>query len=326
MFRVLTAEFLVKYGLPIILFLIFLSLLVSIIVIKFVLKQKFLNYATEILVENFYGDLYEIVRRSSGNGSKRQIELADEKHFINIDCYNIKIDATSRFIQIPYIIRFVSLILFWGYFCIQILCLKEIFTDTDQTDHEAGLVCFNVSSRIVGHYYRCEKYGLISLEDILDNMDQIAGILTLNEINRYVFKFAYRFFRWLLRLNMFKTYYRQLKAISDPADRNAIPRVSYAQVNYLVLMAYLSFSIYENFTRDNHFVPVKFVCYSTLVYSTVLCAYETVKYSIVVNDEIGHNLHLVLSRAEKYDDYENLDSRTSVNDDHNDPREQLIKA
>lgn len=105
------------------------------------------------------------------------------------------------------------------------------------------------------------------MEDILDNMDQIAGILTLNEINRYVFKFSYRFFRW--SLPHYKAYYDKLRALTAANDVS-IPRVSYAQVHHLILIAYLSFSIYENFTKDNHFVPVKFVCYSTLVYSTVI--------------------------------------------------------
>lgn len=315
MHKIFSAEALVKYGLPVILFLLILSLVISILIIKYVLKQPYLKFVTECLVENFYGDMYEMTRIYEED---RTIRHQNDREYVNIECYNIRIDASSRFIQIPYLIRFLSLIVFWGYFCIQILCLKEIFTDTDESDETAGLICFNVSSKFVGHYYRCEKYGFISLEDILDNMDQFAGILTLNEINKYVFKFSYRFFTWAIR--RFRKYYGELKSIRK-VDNPSIPLVSYAQINYLVLIAYLSFSIYENFTKDNHFIPVKFVCYSTLVYSTVLCAYETVKLSVVAGDEVGDNVPVMINfGAKKELEHEN----SKVNVSTEDLRDHLI--
>lgn len=306
MLKILSAEFLVKYGLPIILVLVLVSFLVSLIIVKVALKKDYLTIVTETIVELFYGDLHELVRVDS-TPQQSYLIYKNTLRYVNIECYNIKIDPTSRFIQIPYLIRLVSLILFWGYFCIQLLCLKEIFTDVDQSDEQAGLKCFNVSSKIVGHYFRCEKYGLISLEDILDSMDQIAGILTLNEINKYVFKFAYRWFRWVLHRSWFQSYHTKLRGITKPDDES-IPLVSYAQINYLLLVAYLSFSVYENFTRDNHFVPVKFVCYSTLVYSTVLCAYETVKYSIMIDDQIGDNVPVMVNLSKRVEQENNANS------------------
>lgn len=150
MTKFLTAEFLVKYGLPTILTLIFVTFIVSIVVVKLILKKDYLNCVTEFIVELFYGEIYELTRVRDNS----TLSYANERQFINVECYNIRIDPTSRFIQIPYLIRLVSLILFWGYFCIQLLCLKEIFTDQDQTDEQTGLKCFNVSSKIVGHYYR----------------------------------------------------------------------------------------------------------------------------------------------------------------------------
>lgn len=328
--QILSAEFLVKYGLPIILFFLFLAVIISIVVIKLVLKEPYLKYVTECLVENFYGDMYELVRvredavATTSQQQQQVLAYERDRQFVNVECYNIRIDASSRFIQIPYLIRFLSLIVFWGYFCIQILCLKEIFTDSDKSDEADGLVCFNVSSKIVGHYYRCEKYGFISLEDILDNMDQFAGILTLNEINRYVFKFSYRFFAW--SIPQFRKYHGKLKSITAP-DHPSIPLVSYAQINYLIIIAYLSFSIYENFTKENHFVPVKFVCYSTLVYSTVLCAYETVKLSVVAGDQVGDNTPIMISfgpRVTRKDDVDFADPKRQVNPSTEDLRAQLI--
>lgn len=291
----LNAEFLVKYGLPLILLFLIVSIIASLIVVKFVLKRRYFELITRILIEWFHADLYEIVTLSrTTQRNSKSIEYSDRKQYVNIECYNITIDPTSRFIQLPYLVRFLSYILFWTYFIIQTLFLEETLSDVDLTDD--GYKCTNVTVKFSGSLFKCEKYGLKTIDAIINNMDQIAGILTLNEINRFVFRASYRFFKWIIR-RFFRSYFVTLSMASQKRNFK-VPLVSYAQVNYFILVAYLSYAIYQNFSSDSRYVPIKFVCYSTLVYSTILSAYETVKYSIYINDLKHEKIPLLLDLDE----------------------------
>jgi hypothetical protein len=126
-------------------------------------------------------------------------------------------------------------------------------------------------------------------------MDVIAGILTLNEINRYIFKYSYKFFLWFIPIS-FKKYYNN---IINYENGVYIRRVSISQINYLLIIGYLAYIIYDNIVTEHYFIPIKFVCYSVLVYSTILAAYSTAKYSIAIKEFKFKNLPIFLNTKEE---------------------------
>ena len=77
-----------------------------------------------------------------------------------------------------------------------------------------------------------------------------------------------------------------------------IKRISISQANYLFLIGYLSYTIYDNIVTQNYYIPIKFVCYSVLVYSTILLAYSTAKYSIANKDFMFVNLPMFVKEKE----------------------------
>lgn len=267
------SEYLVKKGLVLILSLIFVGIVLSVIVIKLIQRKQYFNYVTEKLIELFDCEKLAIVYIEKASKSISSLN----KKYINSECYNIRIDPTSVFIQLPYYTRFLSYILFWGYFSIQTLFMKEIFTDSDISLDNNEYKCFNLSTKLVKALYRCERYGLKSIDEIFDSMDEIAGILALHELNRMVFKKFFKFYKWLLCKRCFKRYCNRLKS---QYENNRVPLVSISQVNYIIIIAYLSYSIYENLVTEKHYIPVKLVCYSVLIYSSILSSFETVKYLI----------------------------------------------
>lgn len=212
--------------------------------------------------------------------------IKKELCFINKECYFIKIDPTSVYIQFPYYTRFLSYILFWGYFSIQTLFMQEIFTDEDKTNHD-GFKCFNMTSKIIKSLYRCEKYGFKSIDQIFNSMDEIAGILALHEFNNFVFRSSFKFFKWALLKRLFIKFNSKL---IKQYKNDKIPFVSLSQINYILLIVYLSYVIYDNIVTENYYIPIKFVCYSVLVYSTILSSLETVKY-LISQQEI-HSSHV----------------------------------
>ncbi|CAF0970850.1 unnamed protein product [Brachionus calyciflorus] len=111
-------------------------------------------------------------------------------------------------------------------------------------------------------------------------MDQIAGIMALYQLNQYVFKVVFKFFKWLLMKNLFRNYCKRLKR---QYELNKIPILSLFQINYIFIMGCLIFSIYYNLIFKKDYLPIKLVCYFILVYSSVLSAFETVKYLISQN-------------------------------------------
>lgn len=267
------SEYLVKKGLPLIIGLILVGIILSVIIIKGIQKKHYFDYVTEKLVELFDCEKLVIVYIEKTSKSISSLN----KKFINTECYNIRIDPTSIFIQLPYYTRFLSYILFWGYFSIQALFMKEIFTDSDISLDNNEYKCFNLSSKLVKALYRCERYGLKSIDEIFSSMDEVAGVLALHELNRVVFKKFFKFYKWFLSKPCFKRYCNRLKS---QYENNRVPLVSISQVNYIIIIAYLSYSIYENLLTEKHYIPVKLVCYSVLIYSSVLSSFETVKYLI----------------------------------------------
>lgn len=267
------SEYLVKKGLPLIIGIILVGILLSVIVIKAIKRKFYFNYVTEKLIELFDCERLTIIQIEK---SSKSISSFSQK-YINSECFNIRIDPTSVFIQLPYYTRFLSYILFWGYFSIQALFMKEIFTDTDISLDNNEYKCFNISSKLVKALYRCERYGLKSIDEIFDSMDEVAGVLALHELNRVVFRKSFKFYKWLLCKQVFKKYTNRLKS---QYESNRIPLVSLSQINYIIIIAYLSYSIYENIVTEKHYIPVKLVCYSVLIYSSILSAFETVKYLI----------------------------------------------
>jgi len=59
--RLTFAEFIVKYGLPLILAILLFVTIVSFLFIKFVFKKNFFDFATEKILELFDFDYFEIV-------------------------------------------------------------------------------------------------------------------------------------------------------------------------------------------------------------------------------------------------------------------------
>jgi hypothetical protein len=267
------SEFLVKKGLALILAGIIIGIFVSVVVIKLIRRKKYFDYVTEKLVMLFDSEKFTVILVSKE--TKKIAGISDK--YINPECYKIKIDPTSTFIQIPYFTRFLSYVLFWGYFSLQALFLKEIFTDTDQSLEDNEFVCYNISIRLVKALYRCERYGLKSIDEIFDSMDQIAGILALYELNQIAFRFSFKFFKWVLVKRFFSRFATRLK---DQYENDNIPLISFSQVNYILLMAYLTYSIYDNLVTEKYYIPIKLVCYSILMYANVLSSYETVKYLV----------------------------------------------
>ena len=104
---------------------------------------------------------------------------------------------------------------------------------------------------------RCDKYGLKSLDAIINNFDVKAGILTLNELNRYIFKYAYHFYLWFIP-RFFKNYYHNIVNFEDGMP---IKRISISQANYLFLIGYLSYTIYDNIVTQNYYIPIKVSIY-----------------------------------------------------------------
>jgi len=76
---------------------------------------------------------------------------------------------------LPFFTRLVSYVLFWTYFSIPKIFLTEILTN-EQLD---GYKCFNLTIKVGGKLFKCEKYALKSLDELIDAMDQIAGIQSL---------------------------------------------------------------------------------------------------------------------------------------------------
>jgi hypothetical protein len=178
------AEYLVKYGLPLIISTLSVLIIISLLMIKIIMKKNYFDYVTEKLLHLSDWETVELIKSNkkqettsaslndtSNNGEPEpedqindivpakstnllinQCEQTDEptKTFINIQCYYIKVDPCSIFIQFPYFTRFLSYILFWGYFSIQTLCLEEVFSDTILD----GYKCFNVSVKLTGKLYR----------------------------------------------------------------------------------------------------------------------------------------------------------------------------
>lgn len=282
------AELIVKRGLPFILVALTILILLSVLIIKLVLKKPYFNYVTEHLIEIFDCEQFVILKFENNSG-----KFVKAIQHINAECSNIKVDPTSIFIQFPYYTRFLSYILFWSYFSIQTLFLEEIFTDQDLTEPQSNVKCFNMTfNKLFGSLYRCEKYGVKSLTLIFSSMDQIAGILALHELNKYVFRISFKFFKWCLLKDIFRKFNSRL---IDQYSDGKIPRVSYAQINYVFLVAYLSYVIYDNIVTEHFYVPIKFVCYSVLIYSTILSSYETVKYLISQREIHNTRLPLLMS-------------------------------
>ncbi|RNA43642.1 hypothetical protein BpHYR1_028863 [Brachionus plicatilis] len=267
------SEYLVKKGLPLIIICILVGIALSVLVIKIIRRKNYFDYVTEKLIELFDCEKLSIIQIEKGSKSINSLS----QKYINSECFNIRIDPTSVFIQLPYYTRFLGYILFWGYFSIQTLFMREIFTDSDISLNNNEYKCFNLSSKLVKALYRCERYGLKSIDEIFDSMDEIAGILALHELNRVVFKHSFRFCKWLLTKRFLKKYCTRLKS---QYENSRVPLISVSQINYIVIMAYLSYSIYENLVTEKHYIPVKLVCYSVLIYSSILSAFETVKYLI----------------------------------------------
>jgi len=182
------AELLVKYGLPLILFTLLILIIISVIMIKLMMKKNYFDYVTEKLLHlsDWEIEVVELVKThdqifnkdtnqkmvhnddnqisvpsSSSSPTTSLIvnenetdsnnkDTPDRRAFINFQCYYIRIDPCSIFIQFPYLTRFLSYILFWGYFSIQTLCLEEIFSDSILD----GYKCFNVSIKLTGKLYR----------------------------------------------------------------------------------------------------------------------------------------------------------------------------
>ena len=316
----IVAEFLVKQGLILILAVQILVITISVFVIKFAWKLSYFNYVTELLLDYFDCQEVEVVEyecdiKSSthalnssspsdqpkdqtyendvGNdvndddddddkksdAPQRRIRASlqlsrKERTFVNTECYFIKVDPTSEFIHLPYLTRCLTQITFWGYFCIQILFLTEV----DTTEHLPGYKCFNLSEPKAGKTMTCEKFGLISLEGVIEQMDNLAGILVLNEINRFVFKQSYRLFmRWLPWVaRYFKCSRRLLQ--HQPGQR--VLRMSFSQVNYLLILGLTGFNLYQSLSDEAAIVPIKLVCFFMFLYSTMLAAYATAKYSV----------------------------------------------
>ncbi|CAF1010461.1 unnamed protein product [Brachionus calyciflorus] len=236
--------------------------------------KNYFDYVTERLIELFDSEKITIIKVDKEN---KLLNAPVCQKYVNQECYGIKIDPTSVFIQLPYFTRFISYVLFWGYFSIQTLFLKEIFTDTDQSQDDNEFVCFNVSTRLVKALYRCERYDLKSIDEIFESMDQIAGVLALHELNKYVFKFSFKFFKWFL---LRKCFSRHVSKLINQYENKKIPLVSLSQLNYIIIIGYLTYVIYDNLVTEKHYIPIKFVCYSVLIYSSILSAFETVKYLI----------------------------------------------
>lgn len=176
------AEFLVKYGLPLIIFTLLILIIISVIMIKLMMNKNYFDYITEKLLHLSDWEIVELVKTDDSLFDKNVKEniiqnddnqnnlpsslsttslivnetdcnyntKSDRKAFINFQCYYIKIDPCSIFIQFPYLTRFLSYILFWGYFSIQTFCLEEVFSDSILD----GYKCFNVSIKLTGKLYR----------------------------------------------------------------------------------------------------------------------------------------------------------------------------
>lgn len=265
------AEFIVKYGLPLILAILLFVTIVSFFFIKFVLNKNFFDFATEKILELFDFDYYEIVKLSTKLNSNEPFVSHESESFINRECYNLKLKSSSRFVQLPFFTRLVSYVLFWTYFSIQTIFLTEILTN-EQLD---GYKCFNLTIKVGGKLFKCEKYALKSLDELIDAMDQIAGIIALHEINRYAFRYAYKLMKWIL-----PCFPRYSKRLIDFNSKNRIRFISWSQLNYILILGFLVYVIYDNLVTENYYIPIKFVCFVVLFYSTCLSAYSAAKYSI----------------------------------------------
>lgn len=170
------AEFLVKYGLPLILLTLIILISISFIIIKFIMNKNYFDYVTHILLKFSDWEIVELIKINDKNNQEQpdsqnasssktslilnqndfyknqevMVNLIDRKIFLNFQCNYIKIDPSSIFIQFPYLTRFLSYVLFWGYFSIQTFCLEEIFSDSILD----GYKCFNVSIKVTGKLYR----------------------------------------------------------------------------------------------------------------------------------------------------------------------------
>jgi len=266
------AEFIVKYGLPLILAILLIVTIVSFFLIKFVLNKSFFDLTTEKILELFDFDYFEIVNLNSKLNSNESFVSHESESFINRECYNLKLKSSSKFIQLPFFTRLVSYVLFWTYFSIQTIFLTEILTN-EQLD---GYKCFNLTIKVGGKLFKCEKYALKSLDELIDAMDQIAGIIALHEINRYAFRYNYKLMKWILP----RYFPRYSNKLIDFNSKNLISLLSCSQLNYIFLLGFLVYVIYDNLVTENYYIPIKFVCFVVLFYSTCLSAYSAAKYSI----------------------------------------------
>ena len=131
----------------------------------FDIKIKVVELIKKTDVDVFEKTVKNIKNENNGNQNQNEIDqimftndqnpiLANQdnekKAFINFHCSYIRIDPRSVFIQFPYLTRFLSIILFWGYFTLQTFCLEEVLSDTSLD----GYKCFNVSKKLTGKLYR----------------------------------------------------------------------------------------------------------------------------------------------------------------------------
>jgi hypothetical protein len=284
------AEFIVKYGLPLILAILILATLASFFFIKFVLKKSFFDFVTEKILGLFDFDYYEIVKLDSKLNSNECFVRHESESFINRECYNLKLKSSSRIIQLPFFTRLVSYALFWTYFSLQTIFLTEILTN-EQLD---GYKCFNLTIKVGGKLFKCEKYALKSLDELMDAMDQIAGIIALHEINRYAFKYTFKLIKWILP-RYFPKYTNKLKEFNS---QDRISFVSRSQVNYILILGFLIYVIYDNLVTEYYYIPIKFVCFVVLFYSTCLSGYSAAKYSIA-ESQVHEDYMPVLTNLKK---------------------------
>ena len=276
------AQFIVLYGLPLILVILLGLILISYGLVRYVCKiDKYFDYVTVKLFEIFECEHCNIIEYQSEEGKNDHTQNLVSKTvgiaYVNIDCDCLKLEPTSKYIQFPYFVRYLSYILFWTYFVVQFLFLDEVIV----SEPVNGYKCFNLTKSGANKLYRCENYGLKSLDDILRNCSEMAGVFALHASNKIIFYYSYKFFRWMLA-TFFKKYHSKLALFSSNLEANVASQhlISLSQLSYLLLLAYLTYVIYDNLVTENYYVSIKFVCYSVLIFSTILSAYETARYAI----------------------------------------------
>ena len=107
-------EFIVVYGLPLILTILLTLTIATFFFIKYYLQKNFFDHITENILLPFECEECKILTHSSQAFLKSTQDEDDalEAGFVNFSCGYLKIIPTSKYIQLPYLIRYLSYALF----------------------------------------------------------------------------------------------------------------------------------------------------------------------------------------------------------------------